>query len=554
MWGVSARVPPVSAPMDPTDGAAARAAAARRGTTEVRAWAFDVAMVVMLAVTAFAVRRHTMPTNGLWFDDAWVSAGATRASFGDLFTVSNNQPGFAAALMLWGRVVGRSATAMAVPALIAGVVGPPALFVLLRRLGFRRAVSALLAAALVGASVHVAYSGRVKSYVIDPLIVIGLAAVLPALVGRRWRWPLAAVWVAASVVLSSISVFALLVFAVAGLLLASRPHEDRTVRLVAIATQVLLQACYVLVVQHAYDSSAIRAAWDHNYDAYLKLNANPVHLARELLHVGRLAPVFPGRTGWFGTVCVLVALGGLAWAAFSRPHPVVPVFLGLSFLVALCGSIVHQFPLTPATGPRGFLGPSPGQRVALWTVPILAVGLAVVLTQVERSVTRRQSLRRSFDIAVYALALLALVTAFHQDRAYPERGTASAARYVSRHVRPHDVVLIGPNGEYEFANETDFPVTMTPNRQSEVGFDTKYRDPRVHDVLAPAAVLGREVAGTSTIYIFESVSWLLPMLAPQRWKDAQSALRIAGFREDHVVNFNSAAVGVWVRAGYRSNA
>lgn len=149
----------------------------------------DALLVVVLLVTAFVARRGGLPRDGLWHDDAWVAAGAVRGSFSQLFTVGSGHPGYTGALMGWSWLTGGSSQGLAYLTLIAGTLGPAALYLLLRRLGYARSVSALLGGTLVVGTVHVLYSGRVKTYVFDMLIVICLAAVVPLLVRVRWRWP-----------------------------------------------------------------------------------------------------------------------------------------------------------------------------------------------------------------------------------------------------------------------------------------------------------------------------------------------------------------------------
>jgi hypothetical protein len=128
--------------------------------------------------------------DGLWPDDAWVAIGALRGSFSQVFTVGSGQPGYTGALMAWSWLTSGGSRGLAYPTLIAGTLGPPALCLLLRRLGSARSISALLGGALVVGAVHILHSGRVKIYVFGPLIVIGLAALLPSLARVKSSAPL----------------------------------------------------------------------------------------------------------------------------------------------------------------------------------------------------------------------------------------------------------------------------------------------------------------------------------------------------------------------------
>lgn len=82
-------------------------------------------------------------------------------------TVGQTQPGYTAMLMAWSRVTGGSIGGLIVPAMVAGALGPPLLYLWLRRLRFDHGTSAVLATALVIAPIHIRFSGRVKVYTVE---------------------------------------------------------------------------------------------------------------------------------------------------------------------------------------------------------------------------------------------------------------------------------------------------------------------------------------------------------------------------------------------------
>src|SRR4051794_21470493 len=108
----------------------------------------DLTIAAGLAVVAFLMRRHGVPTDGLWLDDSITGAGLT-ASPSDLLTVSADHLGFTVALMGWRDLTGGSDAALTYLALAAGTLGPALLYLGLRWCGYERSVSALLAAVLV---------------------------------------------------------------------------------------------------------------------------------------------------------------------------------------------------------------------------------------------------------------------------------------------------------------------------------------------------------------------------------------------------------------------
>jgi len=112
-----------------------------RATRSRRAWWPDAAIAAVLGVVAFLYRRQ-FPSDGLFFDDAWQALAASKGSFSQLLTVGQTQPGFGLVLMVWSRLVGHTTVDMITPALMAGSLGPPALYLVLRRLRFARSVAA----------------------------------------------------------------------------------------------------------------------------------------------------------------------------------------------------------------------------------------------------------------------------------------------------------------------------------------------------------------------------------------------------------------------------
>jgi hypothetical protein len=105
--------------------------------------AFDVIMVAVLGGVAWVARWGSLPSDGLWFDDSWVAAGAILGP-GDLLTVGSSHPGFTGILMVVDRLGGGDLTYLGVPSLVFGAVTPPALYLGLRAFGYERAISALV--------------------------------------------------------------------------------------------------------------------------------------------------------------------------------------------------------------------------------------------------------------------------------------------------------------------------------------------------------------------------------------------------------------------------
>ena len=214
------------------------------------------------------------------------------------------------------------------------------MYLLLRRLGYARSISALLGGALVVGTVHILYSGRLKTYVFDPLIVIGLVAVVPFLARVKWRWPTALAWVASAILISSFSGFAFVATAIAGVILLLHTQSDRTVRLLAVGAQAVGQLVLFAALQQAAGRQLeeLEANQEKLYDGHLTFSWNPLRFGSEALeHYRRLAVVFPGGPGWLLTMCALVALAGLLVTAFTKREGVAARYLVLILFVVFVG-------------------------------------------------------------------------------------------------------------------------------------------------------------------------------------------------------------------------
>src|SRR5215211_55067 len=523
-----------------------------------RSWASDALTAAVLTAVAFIARRGGLPTDGLWHDDAWVVYGATKGSLSHLFTVGADHPGFTLVLMAWTRL-GGSFESTAYPALIAGTLGPPALYLVLRYLRIARSISALLGATLAAAHIHIMYSGRVKAYTVDVLIVLGLVAAVAGLANTRWRWRTAVAWVTAATVLGLVSGFALLATAAAGIVFLLHPTSDRRVRFLAVGAQATLQLILLLAIHRAYNAHELEVFWARHYDAYLDFDVNPVRFGDELLdHLSRVAHVFPGNSGWWPTLCVIVALLGLAGAALTKRSSASAVrarYLLIILLVAIVGAVLDKFPFGPARGGTALLPTnfSRGERASLWLIPLLAVGLAVSLQVLRTLSVDRRWRRVGFDAVLYLIAATVLITAVgHDAPPYALPGSESAVKFVQSELGKDDALLVIQGGHYQFALESDFDASIRARPQESIGFVPEFADPRVHVVefafdrpdsprvsgRTRAAIRGVDrviVYSGSNIFNFKFLFRLEHML------------RGEGFRNRAVFNFVAENVWIWER-------
>jgi hypothetical protein len=446
-------------------------------TQSRRAWWPDAALAVALGIVAILYRRE-FPSDGLFHDDAWQALGATRGTFSQLLTVGQTQPGFGLELMVWSRVVGHTVMNMITPALIAGCLGPPGLYLVLRRFGFARSVATLLGSALVVSAMHIVYSGRVKAYTSEVLFVLVVIVVVPWLARRSWGVATAVAWVVGSMLVASFSSFTMLVTVGAAVILVLHRQNDVRLRVAAVAAQAVGVVALLAAVDRTHSAEPVTTYFD-GFQAFISLSANPVTFGSDVFrHLTRITEVFPGGPAWFRAACVVLVSVGLVAAALGRGRRAIAARLMIVLvLLAFAGALMHRVPFGPSSDPQGLDRPL---RVTLWLVPIVAFGLAVVLQRVRRAVAQRSSrMKVGFDALAFSCAVVLLLTPIGVHRPYPD-GWLAGTRDVMDTIGPHDVAFIQWRTAFSFAFNTDVPARIQAMSDTDVGFAPRFLDTRLH--------------------------------------------------------------------------
>jgi hypothetical protein len=456
--------------------------------------------------------------------------------------------------MAWSWLTSGGSQSLAFLTLIAATLGPPALYLLLRRLGYARSISALLGAVLVVGIVHVVYSGRVKTYVFDPLIVICLVAVVAALARVRWRWPTAVAWAAGAILISSFSGFVFVATAVAGVILLLHAQSDRLVRLSAVAAQAVGQLLLFAAMQQTAGRqlAELEANQETLYDAHVNFSWNPLRFGGEALeHYRRLAVVFPGGPEWLLTVCALLALAGLLVAAFTKRQSVAARYLLLILFVAFVGGIAGRFPFGPKSPHDVSTLFTRGERATLWLLPVIAVGLAMALQLLRGLTANRSPLRLGFDIVAYALAVTVVATTLHRSPGYPFPGARSATAFVESEIHQNDAVIITPISVFSYAVESKSSVSIVGRPETVNSFIPSFADPRVHptglisDAPGTPDQVRSWVDGADRVFVYDTIPGF-----GQRQVDAiEDNLRADGFQRVRVKKFDAAQVVIWKHHG-----
>ena len=337
---------------------------------------FDVVAIVALGVVATLVRVGSLPSDGLWFDDSWVAAGAILGTPSELLTVGSGHPGFTFVLMLVDRL-GGGLRELGVPSLLAGIAGPMALYVALRSVKYERSI-AVLHERGARRSHRSTSSTRVGSRATPSTRCWCCCSSSPSLSSRgghgAGRSPWAGPWRDRARHLQRLPAGR---HCGAGVILVLHPQTDRRIRLTAVGAQALVQALYLRTAQTKSDLDAIEAVMETRHDGHITFHANPIEFVRESLkHLRRVAEVFPSGSGAWLTLFGLLAIGGLVVAAVRgrAGERLVAQFSLLMIALAFAGALVDRFPF----GPANFFPHSPGGRHTLWLVPAMALGLAAV--------------------------------------------------------------------------------------------------------------------------------------------------------------------------------
>ena len=526
----------------PEPSAPTRSSFARASST---GHAIDVVVALALTTIAFLTRYDGLPTDGLFYDDSIVAA-ATKDTIAHLFQIGFLHPLFTAGLMLINPFSGYSSTALAYPALVAGVIAPPLLYLVLTRLGYGRTISLLLAAALLAADTHIVYSGRVKTYTIDLLLMLGLVILVPRLARVRWDWRVATLWVLVAAAIGCMGMTSLIAAAAASLIFLVSPVGDMKYRLVATGA---VGAVYlsILVALLDYNSERINAEWIRTWDAFPTLDVNPLRSAGEIfLHLRRIGIVFPGGAPWWAGFATVAAIAGLVVAS-RRGQSSTAVrarYCLLVLAVALAAGLLELMPFGPAQGGSMSLG----GRVTIWMIPFLAFGLALALQSVRLAVARRSALRTGFDLVCVAAAVSILVAGFDRAPSYPFPGSKSSTEWVESELQANDAVILTQTSFYTFAYESDFEVRFEerPNNTPATQMGPIFEDPRIHllDSDGTADQVQAAVDGAERVFVHTSERGVG---SPTAAVVLELTLAGEGFAKESAVEFEDALVVVWSR-------
>jgi hypothetical protein len=368
--------------------------------------------------------------------------------------------------------------------LIAGALGPAALYLMVVRwMGHRRAVAAALGAALLASHTHTAFSGRVKTYTTDILIVLLVVVLVDRLGGTRWTRRTAVAWGLASVAMAAFSSFGLILTACAGVVLVLHSNGDRFLRVVSVAVQGVVSLILFVVSQSSYSGKGV-AAWFADRGGMIGHDDLAELPVRTLKHLHHVTESYTGGSTFVIGVLTVAALLGLLRLAATGSHRTAGRFLVLVLSVAVAGSVVGVVPF----GGEGYHM----ARAHMWLFPVLALGMASTAEEVASRLPRH--LRPVMGIALFAVAVPVLVTGVQRDIIYPYAAERATNTVVDDGLGIDDVVLVSRLQAFSVALATDQPYHLESHPDRLVGFAPEFEDPRL--VVLYIGITGQELAAS----------------------------------------------------------
>lgn len=488
-------------------------------------------MVAALLVVTIAARRDR-PTNGWFLDDAW-QAVAALAPIGQLPTTGQTQPGFTFLQAIVTRVAGTGDLALVSIPLLAGLIGPPALYVVLRRCSISLPVAALTATVLVASPIHIHASWRLKAYTTELVVVLALVVLVNHLASSRWDRRVALAWVAGTALVAALSSFALLAAACAGLALLTTSTGDRRWRAVAVGGSAVASLAVLSATRRTYATDLVARNWDTwggMVDPW-PAHALPWRLGA---HLSRVAEAFLGHRGWLAVVVVLVAVPGLVELARRGPHVAAGRFLGLTVVVAAAGSLAGSVPFGPRAGEF--------HRVSLWLFPAVAFGVAASIDRARTALTSTPW-RPVVDGGIAVSAVAVLVAGLPADVRF-QPGSRAEVHEVMARLGPDDAVIIPRHTTYSFALDAGVGYEAVPQHEAIVGFRVRFHDDRLVPISwgSTPELAVQQIRGAERVFV---VSANLGALGREDLRELALLLTLSGYEVEANRPGGPTSVVVW---------
>lgn len=430
----------------------------------------DILIASVLVVPSVILRRLFLPRDGVGGDDGWLIAGA-KGELDDIYNAGLSHPGFTGLIKGWLRFVSDSAETTTIPLLVVSLVTPAVVYLGLRWAKLSRSAACIAAAVMVVAPAHIIFTGRVKPYVIETLVVFILGLLVLHLARTHWSWRTVGWWVLFTTLAATVSTFILLSSAVAMLVLTGWSRVDRTKRISALVAQGGIQLAHLLVTRTNYDAERLADWWANPpSDGRVEFFLNPIEMTKEIgTHLHHLGAAATQGGSVPAVAVVVVSVLTLAKWSSQRVQSPMAQYFGLLLVVAFVGGLLGQIPF----GAREEVA---GTRVSIWLIPSLVVGLAMfVETTIDLAARIRPRLRLplvGFWLAIGIVVIVAGSGIRPTDATsdFTNVGTRSSSALVAELTGPNDTVIVSPFLWFSYAAEPGVSVEIESDETQLSGF------------------------------------------------------------------------------------
>ena len=486
------------------------------------------AVLTGVILIGLILRVEAIPTGTFFRDDAWVAL-ASKVPWLHISPILVSTPGITLFERFWIGIRPSSLLLAEAPSLLVGLVGIPAVFVMVRRFRFTRWIALTGALIVATNGTSIIFSAHIKSYVFDLIWSCGLLIFGEQLRGastaRDW-WRFAVVATIATWWSVSLAVIVISVLIICGARLITTPAERKKAALPigVLACSLTVEA---LVLRQHFNPAVRRYFWSY----YLKLWPPEALLHSVLNTSGRLLSFLTlGRAGvppvWFG----LLGLGAMIFLiAVSWRR--VPLAIG-SLAVWVAGSAAHVVSIG-------------AQRTDLFMLPVLVLLVASALEFLARKWKRIDSYVARSAILLFWVALMvqAIVATPAHVAEWTDGNFLSVVRLINSERQSGTLVVAKGYVSYEWAYyAAPGPVSIRPTKLLANGFVPVAPSGIVYD-LGPHRFnendLGRGVDQVIIVRFADDHHGA---------RHADSLLVGCGFHRTGVVKRNSYLVSTWRRS------
>lgn len=509
----------------------------------------DIILCTGLFILAFILRQVAQPVDGFFHDDSWALTAVKHGHWTQLPWVSFNHIGFTA-LMKMVYNLGLSIHSFAVFPWVLGSLGPVAIYALILHTLKHRPL-ALLFAGLAGFSLlHITYSGRIKPYVVDVIMLCSMALAVKTFAARFWTRRTALIWLLLSLSVAITTIHGFLIAAISGAVLALRFgtewKRDWVWRWPAIALQAVAQLAFLIFISGTYFSKKLSEDWDR-LNGFPDLSQPSLEIAADLYsRIMTAITIYVPHIPFAPEIILFLTGCGIIYTITSRD-------MALRLLVALLG--VAVFGNLAGYIPMG--GVPVAQRASLWMIPLFATlsaaGLLWIISPLSHRLKKPIYSHFLTGLLVIGFIIWGYTGLSERDQRrakYPVAGMQSATTFLDEHT--DGLIMLLPGSVYQIAAQSEVHVTLKNNPRSIIGYTPIFHAGEIYLTGYAAQKPDRmtlEVrkaaeAATGPIYLVEMRRWMSEDLR----RSVDTGLGQAGFIMEETHEFSRAVrIYEWVK-------